>query len=149
MEVHQLCHCRCHCRCHCLQDIKKLMAQVREKEYEIRDQQGTAALLSAQLQTTQDELKEEEAANASALQTMQEMIAQDEHMLNELGTAQVGLTACEAAGVTSRWLAACPVHLALLPQVLTGFTLNPHLYILLEPSRQAEVFRDEDAARGI
>ena len=78
------------------------MAQVREKDYEIRDQQEAAALLSAQMQTTQGELKEAEAANASVLETVNEMIAQDEHMLNELGKAQVGLAAREPAGVISR-----------------------------------------------
>ena len=67
------------------------MAQVREKDYVIRDQQEAAALLSAQLQTTQGNLKEAEAANASVLETVNEMIAQDEHMLNELGKAQVNL----------------------------------------------------------
>ena len=75
------------------------MAQVREKDYEIRDQQEAVALLTAQLQTTQGNLKEAEAANASVLETVNEMIAQDEHMLNELGKAQVGLAAREPAGV--------------------------------------------------
>lgn len=133
--------------CHCLQDVTKLMAQVREKDFKIRDQEEAASLLSAQLQTTQGDLKKAEAAKASVLETVSEMVTQDEHMLNELGKAQVGLTACEPAGRQQAvgGMSCASGSCAAGPHWLH---LKHNLCTPLEHSRQAERTGDQAAAQA-